>query len=35
MDDAHLANVGGYMALGALLYLLWAHRSRTAPRTAQ
>ena len=35
MDDADLANVGGYMALGALLYLLWAHRSRTAPRAAQ
>jgi uncharacterized membrane protein HdeD (DUF308 family) len=31
MDDAHLANLGGYMALGALLYLLWAHRNRTAP----
>jgi uncharacterized membrane protein HdeD (DUF308 family) len=29
--DAHLATLGGYMALGALLYLLWAHRSRTAP----
>jgi uncharacterized membrane protein HdeD (DUF308 family) len=35
MDDAHLAGVGGYMALGALLYLLWAHRGRTAPRTAR
>ena len=35
MDDAHLATVGGYMALGALLYLLGAHRSRTAPRAAQ
>ena len=35
MDDAQLASVGGYMALGALLYLLWAHRSRTAPRVAQ
>ena len=35
MDDAHLANVGGYMGLGGLLYLLWAHRSRTAPRAAQ
>jgi uncharacterized membrane protein HdeD (DUF308 family) len=32
-DDAHLAGIGGYMALGALLYLLWAHRNRTAPRT--
>jgi hypothetical protein len=35
MNDAHLAMVGGYMALGALLYLLWAHRSRTAPRAAR
>ena len=35
MDDAHLAGVGGYMALGALLYLLWAHRGRAAPRTAR
>jgi uncharacterized membrane protein HdeD (DUF308 family) len=35
MDDAHLATVGGYMALGALLYLLWAHRGRTAPRAAR
>lgn len=30
MHDANLASLGGYMALGALLYLLWAHRSRTA-----
>jgi uncharacterized membrane protein HdeD (DUF308 family) len=35
MDDAHLAGVGGYMALGALLYLLWAHRSQTAPQAAR
>jgi hypothetical protein len=35
MDDAHLARVGGYMALGALLYLFWAHRSQTAPRAAR
>ena len=35
MDDAHLASVGGYMGLGGLLYLLWAHRSRTAPRAAR
>jgi hypothetical protein len=35
MDNAHLAGVGGYMALGAVLYLLWAHRSRTAPRAAR
>jgi uncharacterized membrane protein HdeD (DUF308 family) len=34
MDDAQLASVGGYMALGALLHLLWAHRSRTAPQAA-
>jgi uncharacterized membrane protein HdeD (DUF308 family) len=34
MDDAHLARVGGYMALGALLYLLSAHR-RTAPQAAR
>jgi uncharacterized membrane protein HdeD (DUF308 family) len=34
MDDADLATVGGYMALGALLYLLWAYRNRTAPRAA-
>jgi uncharacterized membrane protein HdeD (DUF308 family) len=34
MDDAQLASLGGYMALGALLYLLWAHRSRTAPQAA-
>jgi hypothetical protein len=30
MDDANLASLGGYMALGALLYLLWARRTRTA-----
>jgi uncharacterized membrane protein HdeD (DUF308 family) len=35
MHDANLAIVGGYMALGAVLYLLWAHRSRTAPRQAR
>jgi uncharacterized membrane protein HdeD (DUF308 family) len=35
MDDADLATVGGYMALGALLYLLWAYRNRTAPRAAR
>lgn len=34
MDDAQLANLGGYMALGAVLYLLWAHRNRTAPQRA-
>ena len=34
MDDANLASVGGYMALGALLYLLIAYRGRTAPQAA-
>jgi uncharacterized membrane protein HdeD (DUF308 family) len=34
MDDAHRATLGGYMALGALLYLLWAHRNRTASQAA-
>jgi hypothetical protein len=34
-DDAHLAALAGYMALGALLYLLDAYRSRTASRAAQ
>jgi hypothetical protein len=35
MDDANLATVGGYMALGGVLFLLWALRSRTAPREAR
>ena len=35
IEDAHLATLSGYMALGALLYLLWAHRGRTAPRAAR
>jgi uncharacterized membrane protein HdeD (DUF308 family) len=35
MDDANLAGVGGYMAFGALLYLLFAYRSRTVPRAAR
>jgi hypothetical protein len=35
MDDAKLATVSGYMALGALLYLLSAHRSQTAPRATR
>jgi uncharacterized membrane protein HdeD (DUF308 family) len=35
MDDAHLAGVGGYMALGAVLFLLSAHRSQTAPHAAR
>jgi uncharacterized membrane protein HdeD (DUF308 family) len=34
-EDAHLATLAGYMAGGALLYLLYAYRSRTAPRAAQ
>jgi len=25
-DEAHLATLAGYMALGALLFLLWASR---------
>lgn len=35
MHDAHLAFVGGYMTLGALLYLLFAFRSQKAPRAAR
>lgn len=34
MDDAQLAGIGGYMALGALLFLLFAYRRRTAQRAA-
>jgi uncharacterized membrane protein HdeD (DUF308 family) len=34
-DDAHLAGIGAYMALGAVLYLLSAHRSKTAPHAAR
>jgi uncharacterized membrane protein HdeD (DUF308 family) len=34
-DDAHLATLGGYMALGALLYLLWARRDRMPSRVAR
>lgn len=34
MDDAQLASVGGYMALGALLFLLFAYRRGTAPQAA-
>jgi uncharacterized membrane protein HdeD (DUF308 family) len=34
-DDAQLAGAGGYMALGALLYLVFAYRRRrTAPHAA-
>jgi hypothetical protein len=32
--DAHLSGLAGYMALGAVLYLLWARRSRTSSATA-
>jgi hypothetical protein len=35
MDHAHLANLAGYMAFGALLFLLSARRSRTALRAAR
>jgi uncharacterized membrane protein HdeD (DUF308 family) len=35
MDEAKLTTIGGYMALGALLYLLWAWRGETAPKTAR
>ena len=34
-NDAHLSYLGGYMALGALLYLVWALRVRPQPRPAQ
>ena len=30
MDDPTVTNLAGYAAFGALLYLLWAHRTRTA-----
>jgi uncharacterized membrane protein HdeD (DUF308 family) len=33
-DEAKLTTIGGYMALGALLYLLWARRSETAAKAA-
>jgi uncharacterized membrane protein HdeD (DUF308 family) len=29
MDDPTVTNLAGYAAFGALLYLLWAHRTRT------
>ena len=31
MDDAHLANLAGYMGLGALLFLVFAFRTRATP----
>jgi hypothetical protein len=34
-NDAHLTYTGGYMALGALLYFVWALRGRVHPRPAQ
>jgi hypothetical protein len=33
-NDAHLSYLGGYMALGALLYLVGALRGRTQPSPA-
>lgn len=33
--DAHLATLPGYMALGAILYLVSARRGRTTPRTTR
>jgi uncharacterized membrane protein HdeD (DUF308 family) len=35
MPAAHLGNVAGYMALGAVFYLLWAYRSRTIATTGR
>jgi uncharacterized membrane protein HdeD (DUF308 family) len=35
MDEAKLTTIGGYMALGALLYLLWARRDQPAPQPAR
>ena len=32
---AHVTNIGGYMVLGALLYLLWAFRERTHRQAAR
>jgi uncharacterized membrane protein HdeD (DUF308 family) len=34
-DKVHLAILSGYMALGALLYLLWARRGQTDPEAAR
>jgi uncharacterized membrane protein HdeD (DUF308 family) len=34
-DKAHLAALAGYMALGALLFLLWASRGQANPATAR
>jgi uncharacterized membrane protein HdeD (DUF308 family) len=34
-DKAHLATLAGYMAVGALLYLLWARRNQADPQEPQ
>ena len=34
-NDVHLISVGGYMALGGLLYLVWTVRGRTEPNPAR
>jgi hypothetical protein len=34
-NDAHLTYIGGYMALGALLYFIWALRGRPHARPVQ
>jgi uncharacterized membrane protein HdeD (DUF308 family) len=34
-DNAHLATLAGYMAVGALLFLLWARRSQADPQEAR
>lgn len=34
-NDAHLNYIGGYMILGALLYLVWALRRRAQPTPVQ
>jgi uncharacterized membrane protein HdeD (DUF308 family) len=35
MDEAHLANIAGYMAFGAVLFLLFAWRGGATPATAR
>ena len=34
-DEAHLATLAGYMAFGAVLYLLWARRDDTNPQAVR
>jgi uncharacterized membrane protein HdeD (DUF308 family) len=34
-EDAHLATLAGYMALGGLLFLLWATRDESTPAAAR